>query len=139
MEFENIEIKFVRKWSTDEIVRLYEAGGWWKDCYDKSKIPSLIKGSFAFVVAVDKKTNETIGMARVLSDRVSDAYIQDVIVLPEYRKRGIGKKLMLSLIDFCKKREVSWIALISEPNQEDFYKKLGFKDMKGYTPLKLKD
>jgi len=135
----DVDIKIVKDWPADDIVNLYKAGGWWKDCYDKSGIPLLIKGSFAFAVTVDKKTNKTIGMARVLSDGVSDAYIQDVVVLPEYRKIGIGKKLISSLVDFCKKRGVTWVALISEPGQENFYKKLGFNEMKKYTPMKFED
>jgi aralkylamine N-acetyltransferase len=139
MTMDEIEIRIVKNWSEDEIVNLYKAGGWWKDCYDTSGIPDLIKGSFAFAVAIDKKNKKTVGIGRVLSDGLSDAYLQDIIILPEYRKKGIGKKLVLSLVDFCKKRKISWIALISEPNQEDFYKKLGFKKMRNYTPLKLED
>ncbi len=139
MTMDEIEIRIVKNWSEDEIVNLYKAGGWWKDCYDISGIPGLIKRSFAFAVAIDKKNKKTVGIGRVLSDGLSDAYLQDIIILPEYRKKGIGKKLVLSLVDFCKKRKISWIALISEPNQEDFYKKLGFKKMRNYTPLKLED
>jgi aralkylamine N-acetyltransferase len=139
MTMDEIEIRIVKNWSEDEIVNLYKAGGWWKDCYDTSGIPDLIKGSFAFAVAIDKKNKKTVGIGRVLSDGLSDAYLQDIIILPEYRKKGIGKKLVLFLVDFCKKRKISWIALISEPNQEDFYKKLGFKKMKNYTPLRFED
>ncbi len=138
MSIETIEIKLVEGWPEDKIVNLYKAGGWWKESYEKSGIPKLIKGSFAFAVAVDKN-NETIGMARVLSDGSSDAYIQDVVVLPEYRKKGIGKKLVLKLVEFCKKKGIYWIALISEPDQEHFYEKLGFKLMKNYTPMKFED
>lgn len=135
----DVDIKIVKSWAVDDIVKLYKAGDWWKEHYDKNSIPDLIKGSFAFAVAIDKQNNKTIGMGRVLSDSVSDAYLQDIVILPEYRKKGIGKKLILSLVDFCKKRGVTWIALISEPDQEQFYKKLGFKDMKKYTPMKFED
>jgi len=135
----NIDIKIVKNWAVDDIVELYKAGGWWKEHYDKNSILSLIKGSFAFAVAVDKTNGKTVGMGRVLSDSVSDAYLQDIVILPEYRKKGIGKKLILSLVDFCKEKGVTWIALISEPNQEQVYKKLGFKDMKNYTPMKFED
>lgn len=135
----DVDIKIVKNWPSKDIVNLYKAGGWWNENYDKSGIPVLIKGSFAFAVAIDKKTNGTIGMARVLSDGVSDAYIQDVVVLPKYRKSGVGKKLILKLVDFCKQKGVLWIALISEPDQEQFYKKLGFKHMKDYTPMKFED
>ena len=52
---------------------------------------------------------------------------------------GIGKKLTKSLIDYCKSKGITWIALVSEPNQENFYKKIGFKEMKNYTPLKYEE
>jgi len=139
MRESEIEIRFVKSWSEDDIVKLYKVGGWWKDSYDKSGIKQLIKGSFCFAVVIDKKTKKTIGMGRVLSDGVSDGYIQDLVILPEYRKKGIGKKLTESLIDYCKSKGITWIALVSEPNQENFYKKIGFKEMKNYTPLKYEE
>ena len=139
MKQEQFDIKFVRKWPEDEIVNLYKSGGWWKDHYDKSAIGHLIKGSFVFAVVIDKKTEKTISMGRVLSDGVSDGYIQDLVVLPEYRKKGIGKKLITSLIEYCKSKNINWIALISEPNQEEFYKKIGFKEMKNYIPFKYEE
>jgi len=132
----NIEIKIVDDWPEDEIVNLYKTGGWWKDHYDKSGIKHLIKGSFVFAIVIDKKTGKTIGMGRVLSDGVSDAYIQDLVVLPAYRKKGIGKKLVKKLTDYCKSKNIRWIALIAEPNQEGFYENIGFKQMKNYTPMK---
>jgi len=139
MSESEIEIRFVKNWPEDEIVKLYKAGGWWKEDYDESGIKNLIKGSFCFAVVIDKKTKKTIGMGRILSDGVSDGYIQDLVILPEYRKKGIGKKLTKSLVDYCKSKGVNWIALISEPGQEEFYKKIGFKEMKKYTPLKYEE
>src|SRR5512136_202553 len=139
MKESEIEIRFVKSWPEDEIVKLYKVGGWWKDSYEKSGINQLIKGSFCFAVVIDKKTKKAIGMGRILSDGVSDGYIQDLVILSEYRKKGIGKKLTKSLIDYCKSKGITWIALVSEPNQENFYKKLGFKEMKNYTPLKYEE
>lgn len=139
MKESEIEIRFVKSWSEDDIVKLYKVGGWWKDSYDKSGIKQLIKGSFCFAVVFDKKTKKTIGMGRVLSDGVSDGYIQDLVILPEYRRKGVGKRLTKSLIDYCKSKGITWIALVSEPNQENFYKKIGFKEMKNYTPLKYEE
>ena len=95
MKESEIEIRFVKSWPEDDIVKLYKVGGWWKDSYDKSGIKQLIKGSFCFAVVIDKKTKKAIGMGRVLSDGVSDGYIQDLVILPEYRKKGIGKKLTM--------------------------------------------
>ncbi len=135
----DVEIKFVKKWSEDDIVELYKVGGWWKESYDKSVIKFIIKDSFCFAVVVDKKTKKAVGMGRVLSDGISDGYIQDLVILPEYRKKGLGKKLTKILVDYCKSKGINWIALISEPNQEEFYKKIGFKEMKNYIPFKYEE
>jgi ribosomal protein S18 acetylase RimI-like enzyme len=136
MSTSDIQIKFVTSWPEEEIVKLYKAGGWWEEHYDPSVIKYLIQGSFCFAVVIDNTTDKTIGMGRVLSDRISDGYIQDLVILPEYRNKGIGRKLTKSLVEYCLQKGVTWIALISEPNQDAFYKKIGFKVMKNYVPLK---
>ncbi len=132
-----IEIKLVTTWLIDDIVALYKAGGWWKEEYNPKSIHDLIQGSFAFAVAVDTIIGKAVGMGRVLSDGVSDAYIQDVIVLQEYRGLEIGKKIVQLLITHCKSKHIEWIALIAEPNSKEFYSALGFSEMKEYTPMLL--
>ena len=136
---ENFEIKFVNTWSEDEIVKLYKAGGWWKDFYNKAGIKHLIVGSFAFAVVIEKNTGKTIGMGRILSDGVSDAYIQDLVVLSKYRDSGIGKKLIKTLLNYCLSKNIIWIGLIAEPGQNGFYSNIGFKILKKYTPMKFKN
>lgn len=131
----NIEIKFVKNWSTKDIVELYKAGGWWKDHYSSKGIDPLIKGSYAFAVVVDKENKKTIGMGRILSDGISDAYIQDLIILPNYRGKGIGKRLLEKLLNYCLSKGILWIGLIAEPGQDSFYKSYGFKKMQNYTPM----
>lgn len=136
MDTPNIEIKFVNNWVEEEIVNLYQSAGWWKDSYNQSRINELIKGSFVFAVVINSDSGDTIGMGRILSDGVSDAYIQDLVILPQYQGRGIGKKLVKILLDYCLSRGILWIGLISEPGQDNFYLSLGFKPMDKYTPMK---
>jgi len=131
-----IEIKFVDKWPENEIVELYKAGGWWKKNYDPSGIKNLIKGSYAFAVVVDRKSDKAIGMGRIISDSVSDAYIQDLVILPKYRGKGIGKQLVKYLLKRCRDDKIFWIGLIAEPGQDEFYSKIGFKKMEKYISMK---
>lgn len=133
---EGFELKFVKSWPLEEIVDLYKAGGWWREEYKKSEIKKLIKSSYAFAVVVEKSTGKAVGMGRILSDGVSDAYIQDLVILKEYRGRNLGKYLVRELVNHCKSNGIKWISLIAEPNQYKFYEKLGFKVMKNYTPMK---
>lgn len=136
MEKKDIEIKLVNSWIEEEIVEMYKSAGWWKDFYDKNQINKLIKGSYAFAVVVRYPEKKAIGMGRILSDGVSDAYIQDLAILPKYRNKGYGRMLVKFLIDICISNGILWIGLISEPGQESFYSTCGFKKMKNYCPMK---
>ena len=105
---------------------------------DQRELPRLIRGSFLFVVAVDVKTGHAVGMGRVISDGVSDGYIQDLVVLPEYRKTGIGARIISTLVKKCVERGISWIGIIAEPDTEKFYLPFGFHPMEGHVPLKFR-
>ncbi len=120
---------------TEQIKQLYLSNGW-IDAADGDTevlIKKIIKSTFCFVIARDE--GRIIGMGRSISDGVSDAYIQDVTVLPEYRKKGIGGKLIDFLVKYLHSEGIGWIGLISEPGYNSFYQHQGFSIMQGYTPF----
>jgi len=119
----------------EEIVELYKAAGWWQESPEaRAAIAPMIRGSLCFMVArsIDGKL---VGMARVISDGYSDAYIQDVVVLPNYRGRGVGRELVRRLTQFCLERKIAWIGLVAEPGTQGLYEDLGFGPLVGYQPM----
>lgn len=78
--------------------------------------------------------NETVGMARLITDSGYIGLIADVIVKPNYQGQGIGKKLINNLLDRAKSTleedESMMIELLSADGKVEFYKKFGFKDKK---------
>ena len=132
---EGIYIKKLKNCKSEQVISLYKEAGWWneEDKKNKLKIKKIIKGSFLFVGAFYKK--DLIGMARVISDGLSDAYIQDVIVKKDYRNKSIGKKLIRFILGFLEKKRISWIGLISVPESSGFYSNLGFKKLENYIPM----
>ena len=130
-----IRVELVPSWKEEEIVELYRAGGWWKEGMDKTRINDLIKGSFLFAVAIDFSRGRAVGMGRVISDGVADAYIQDLVVLEDWRNSGVGKMILETLLEECRSRKIAWIGLIAEPGKEDFYGTLGFRPMPQHVPM----
>lgn len=129
---EIITFEFVTSAPVDEIVELYRAGGWWReDDTCRALIPRLMLGSFCFLVARDGG-GQIVGMGRVLSDGVCDAYIQDVVVLAAHRSRGIGREIVRRLTERCVAAGIGWIGLVAEPGTEFFYEPLGFRALAGY-------
>lgn len=135
----NIIIKPVQSAPRDDLVCLYKEAGWWDDSWGSHPefLDSIAQDSSVFVGAFLKK--ELIGMGRALSDLSSDAYIQDVTVKKEFRGKGIGKKIIKTLIKQLKKNGVDWIGLVAQPGTSSFYKSLGFEVLKEHVPLKYRD
>ncbi len=131
MENSNFIIEMVHDWPKEQIVELYKSGGWWEEHYDSDGLDALIKGSFAFAIAVDAATGLAIGRGRAISDGVSDAWLQDIVVLDDYRKRGIGRAIIQKLLDYCISKDLTWVGLVAEPGTKEFYKPLGFATLPG--------
>ena len=120
---------------TEAIVALYQAGGWWRETPSaRAVIPAVIRGSFCFMVAREAD-GRIVGMGRVISDGVSDAYIQDVVVLAPHRGRGIGRELVRRLTARCIGAGIGWIGLVAEPGTQPFYQPLGFSPLAGYQAM----
>ena len=132
---EEIEVQSIHTWDEEEIAALYRVGGWWKEEYKTEDLRHLIRDSFAFAVAVDTKSGTAIGMGRVISDGISDGYIQDLVVLPQYRMHGVGARITRFLVNRCQQAGITWIGLIAETGTDSFYNTLGFQVMDEHVPM----
>jgi GNAT superfamily N-acetyltransferase len=67
-------------------------------------------------------------------------YIEDIYVKPEYRNKGIGRKLFGQIAKIAKERNcgrVEWWCLNWNQKSIDFYKSLGAKPMSEWTVFRL--
>jgi len=85
-------------------------------------------------VAIDEDANNKIvGMLSLVFLRKLTGYtvrVEDVVVLNEARKRGIGKELMLYAIQIAKNKGVKNMDLTSRPSRSEannLYQSLGFE------------
>ncbi|MCP3968412.1 MAG: GNAT family N-acetyltransferase [Lentisphaerae bacterium] len=131
----DLVVKTVDELNPADVVMLYRDAGWWHEGYSDDFIPDMIHNSEVFAVALED--DKPVGMGRALGDGISDAYIQDVVVLTSHRKSGIGSKIIKHIIAELKMRDIDWIGLIGEPGTKPFYEKLGFELMQNYVPMKL--
>lgn len=72
-----------------------------------------------------------VAMARMIGDMGLDYYIKDVVVRPEYQRRGIGRILINELLRFINDNGVSgteiFVELCAMPDKIPFYEKFGFE------------
>lgn len=130
-----VQYQVVTSVPVEAVVALYQAGGWWHESPEnRSRIPAMIRGSYGFMIA-RLPAGDIIAMGRVISDGASDAYIQDVVVLPAYRGQGIGGELIRRLTAYCREHHIGWIGLVAEPGTTDFYKRMGYHVLNGYQAM----
>ncbi len=71
-----------------------------------------------------------IAMARMIGDMGLCYYIKDVIVRPEYQKKGIGRLLIEELLRFIRENSVRgtdiFVELCAMPDKIPLYEKFGF-------------
>lgn len=86
------------------------------------------------VCVLDKK--KIVGIGRVIGDGAIYFYIQDVIVIPEYQKKGIGKLIMNCIEKFLHQnaKKGSFIGLMAAKGVKDFYVKYSFQERSSDKP-----
>ena len=119
-----------------DALALYRAAGWFGPSDPAPELDAMIANSFAVFAAFDD-AGRLIGMARALSDGVSDAYILDVVVDPEFRSRGIGRTLVKRLAEYLASFGIDWIVCIGVPGTEAFYRAAGAAPMDGHTAFRF--
>ncbi len=111
--------------SVKDYNKLREAVGW--GILNEEQAQAGINNSKVFSCSYN---NEVIGTARVIWDGGYVAYIADVMVLPEYQSKGIGRALITRIKEYIKSQlKEGWemmLVLVSAKGKEEFYKKFGF-------------
>ena len=120
----------------DELVALYDAVGW--SAYTKA--PAVLRAAIAgssFVV-VARRGPQLVGLARALSDGATICYVQDVLVLPDEQRAGIGRALVEAILDRYRTVRQKVLLTDDEPGQRAFYESLGFAEVRDQPPGTLR-
>jgi predicted N-acetyltransferase YhbS len=107
----------------EDIIELYKSSGINRPIDDIDRIAQMYENSNLVVSAWDE--DKLIGIARSLSDFCYCCYLSDLAVRQEYKKKGIGKKL----ISLTKEKigDQTMLLLLSAPMAMDYYPKLNFE------------
>lgn len=74
---------------------------------------------------------ELVGMGRLVGDGAMYWYLQEIIILPEFQRKGIGTMIVDHLVDYAKANSITGkfttIGGVSAKGKEPFYEKMGFE------------
>lgn len=89
-----MNIQYVNKISVEEYNALRVSAGW--ATIHPEQAEAGLAGSTLVIAAKDGE--KTVGIARLLTDGGYTALIKDVLVLPDYQKKGISTAMMTHIL-----------------------------------------
>jgi predicted GNAT family acetyltransferase len=95
------------------------------DDFDNGRSPNALRRSFeqSAHVAIARAGDRVVGLARLLSDGVCNAYLLDVWTSSPWRRQGIASALVRLLVEQVPGQHVG----LQTDDARDFYASLGFR------------
>jgi ribosomal protein S18 acetylase RimI-like enzyme len=103
------------------------------DDFDNGRSPEALRRSFerSEHVVLARDGGRVVGMARLLSDGVCNAYLLDVWTSSSHRRQGIGSAMVRSLVDRVPGQHVG----LQTDDAQSFYAALGFRPQPEFWSL----
>jgi len=103
-----------------DVLRLYSVAAWWP-ARTESEVEKVVVGGRA---AGAWDGERLIGFARFVTDGRFRAYIEDVIVDPAHRNKGVATALVQRLLDALS--EIDVVSLFCDETSAGVYERSGF-------------
>ena len=108
-----------------DVIHGYLARSYWAAGIPRETVARSIAGSLCFGAFEDGRQ---IGFARVVPDRATFAYLADVVVLEEFRGRGVARRLMEAIVGHSDLQGLRRWLLVTRDAQA-LYEKFGFRPL----------
>ena len=120
-----MDISVISSYRAKDILPLYQSAGWTGYASDPDMVRAAHENSLLIIGAYE--SGHLIGFIRAVGDGASIVLIQDIIVSPEHRRRGIGSSLMRAMMERYSGVYQMELMTDDQPDTAAFYESLGFK------------
>ena len=110
--------------TVEEYLALREAVGWGR--LDEQMTARGLTNALFTVCALHE--GNVIGCGRVIGDGGLYFYLQDIIVLPAFQGKGLGKRLMKAIVAYLEEHALpgAFVGLMAAKGVSNFYTQFGF-------------
>ena len=122
-----MEIREYKTYNEPEILCLYASVGWTAYTDHPEVLRKGFEKSMLTLGAYDG--DDLLGIIRTVGDGHTIVFVQDILVLPERQRKGIGSALLQAILDrYSHVRQIE-LATDNTPKTIAFYKSMGFREM----------
>ena len=114
---------------TEEQVRQLHAmyqQEWWTKDRALADVRVMLRHTDYVFGACEPGSRRLAAFARVLTDRVYKAFVFDLIVARDFRRKGIGSRLVRRILEHPDLRSVRHFEVACLPELAPYYRSLGF-------------
>ena len=108
-----------------DAIHAFLTTAYWSEGIGRDLVAHALDGSLCFGLYLG---TTQIGLARVVTDRATFAYLCDVYVLPSHRGRGLGEWLIETVMSHPDLQGLRRFSLVTKDAQE-LYRKFGFAEI----------
>lgn len=112
----------------DALVALYSAVGWTAYTDEPDRLTAAVAASLHVVTAWDGE--RLVGLARVVGDGLTIAYLQDILVAPDHQRADVGRELFRRAFEPYADVRQKLLLTDDEPQQLAFYTSMGFTEIR---------
>ena len=122
-----MEIREYTEYNESEILGLYASVGWTAYTDDPAALRNGFANSLLILAAYEKAS--LAGLIRVVGDVHTVVFVQDMLVQPQFQRRGIGSALLRAVLN--RYANVRQIELLTDdtPETTAFYRAIGFREL----------
>ena len=122
-----MEIRAYTEYNEAEILGLYASVGWTAYTDDPAALRNGFANSLLTLAAYEEAA--LAGLIRVVGDGHTIVFVQDILVCPQFQRRGIGSVLLQAVLN--RYAGVRQIELLTDdtPETAAFYRSMGFREL----------
>ena len=109
----------------ETLMELYGSVGWTAYTREPEKLHLAVQNSLLVVAAYEG--DKLVGLARAVGDGYTILYVQDILVDPEFRRKGIGTRLFNLLLEAYPQVRQKVLLTDDQPDTRAFYNSMGFR------------
>jgi GNAT superfamily N-acetyltransferase len=96
----------------------------WPD-HRQAMFSPVLQRSLTWITA--RSGDRLVGFVNVATDGGAHAFVLDTTVHPDWRRDGIGRRLVGAAIDQARASGITWLHVDYEPHLDGFYRGCGFR------------
>lgn len=123
----DMEIRAYTEYNEAEILDLYASVGWTAYTDDPAALRNGFANSLLTLAAYEEAT--LAGLIRAVGDGHTVVFVQDILVRPQFQRRGIGSALLQAVLNqYANVRQIE-LATDDTPKTTAFYHSMGFQEL----------